>query len=66
MKPKTNLVTKNISSKSAAETERRKRFLRKANTSYARLRKDPKAWDEELAERALWDATLSDGLEEDI
>lgn len=37
--------------------------IREMNAGYARLRADPDAWREELAERALWDATLMDGLE---
>ncbi len=50
---------------SALEDYSRRRFLEAANTSYAALRKDPQAWQEELEERALWDNTLMDGLEDD-
>ena len=32
--------------------------------AYARLKKDKKAWREELKERSAWEATLSDGLED--
>ena len=42
-----------------------RQFLGAANRSYAALRKNRKAWDQELRERKAWDATLSDGLEED-
>ena len=35
------------------------------NAGYAELKKDPEAWAEELAEEALWDRTLMDGLEAD-
>jgi hypothetical protein len=35
------------------------------NAAYAALRNDPQAWGEELAERALWDRALDDGLQED-
>ena len=42
----------------------RKRFIDECNAAYARLRADPKAWKEELEERALWDCTLADGLED--
>jgi hypothetical protein len=38
-------------------------FLEEVNAAYARLRADPKAWQEELAERQLWDRALRDGLE---
>ena len=43
----------------------RKQFLEECNAAYARLRADPEAWQEELEERALWDCTLMDGLEDD-
>ena len=39
-------------------------FLDEVNAAYARLRADPRAWEEELAERQLWDRTLADGLED--
>lgn len=42
---------------------RRKRFLEGLNDDYAALRANPQAWQEELAERALWDVALADGLE---
>ena len=41
----------------------RDKFLDEVNAAYARLRADPKAWKEELAERKEWDGTLMDGLE---
>jgi hypothetical protein len=37
-------------------------FIDQANEAYARLRSDPEAWRQELAERAEWDGTLMDGL----
>lgn len=46
----------------AIEHYRRERFLDQANAAYARLRTDPKAWRQELSERAEWDGTLMDGL----
>lgn len=51
-----------VLSRILTEYERRT-FLENANAAYARLRADPKAWKEELAERALWDRTSLDGLE---
>jgi len=42
----------------------RKRFLDECNRAYARLKADPKAWQEELRERQAWERTLSDGLED--
>ncbi len=40
------------------------RFFRDMDAAYRALRDDPDAWQQELAERALWDATLMDGLEQ--
>jgi hypothetical protein len=47
------------------EERRRKKILEAANAAYAALRSDPVAWEEELKERAAWDNTLMDGIEED-
>lgn len=47
----------------AIDHYQRERLLDEANAAYARLKCDPEAWKEELAERKLWDGTLSDGLE---
>ena len=49
----------------AIERLRREEFFRQFNEAYARLREDPEAWAEELAERRLWDTALMDGLEDD-
>ena len=49
----------------AIEEYRRQQFLRKVNAEFALLRKNKTAWKQELKERAAWDATLSDGLEND-
>ena len=46
----------------AIDHYRRDKFLDEVNTAYATLRSDPKRWNAELAERALWDKTLADGL----
>lgn len=48
----------------AIEEYRRQRFLREANEAYAALRKSPKAWKSELAEREEWDATMADSQED--
>ena len=48
----------------AIEHYRRDKILERANAAYNRLRNDPKAWRQELAERAEWDVTLMDGLVE--
>ncbi len=49
----------------AVETYRRQCFLERANAAFAALRNDPNAWQEELEERAAWDITLTDDLEEE-
>jgi predicted DNA-binding protein len=49
----------------AIERYQRDSFLDDVNSAYADLRKDPKAWKEEQAERALWDKTLADGLKDE-
>ena len=46
----------------AIDHYRRDKFLDEVNTAYAALRSDAKRWNAELAERALWDKTLADGL----
>jgi predicted transcriptional regulator len=48
----------------AIEQYRRQQILDAANAQYAALRADPEAWAEIEAERAIWDATLADGLED--
>ncbi len=45
------------------ESFRRQRLLEETNAAFSRLRADPQAWQEEIAERQTWEATLSDGLE---
>jgi hypothetical protein len=48
----------------AIDRYRRDKFLDDVNAAYATLRKDRKAWKEELAERSLWDKSRKDGLDE--
>ena len=48
----------------AIEAYRKRRFLAGLNADFAALRGDQDAWTEELAERAEWDAALSDGIED--
>jgi predicted transcriptional regulator len=48
----------------AVENYRREQFFAELNAAYARLQADPVAWEEELAERALWERTLADGLDD--
>ena len=49
----------------AVEAYRRWRLLEATNAGYAAMRADPEVWKEELEERALWEATLGDGLADD-
>jgi hypothetical protein len=46
----------------ALERYRRENFLHRANADFEALRRDAKAWKEELRERELWERTLTDGL----
>ena len=48
----------------AIELYRRQVFLQKANNAFAAVRKDPKAWKEELKERETWGTTLMDNMKE--
>jgi predicted transcriptional regulator len=48
----------------AVESYRREQFDAEFDAAYARLQADPVAWEEELAERALWEVTLADGLDD--
>jgi predicted DNA-binding protein len=48
----------------AIERYRRQKFLEEANASYAALRANRKEWEEETAERELWDRANADGLED--
>jgi len=49
----------------AAEDLQRKRFFEQFNAAYSALRQDPEAWNQEQHERAEWEATLRDGLEDE-
>lgn len=49
----------------AVEAYRRDRFLKQANEGFAALRRDPKKWQAELDERAAWDASIADDLQDD-
>jgi hypothetical protein len=46
----------------AIERYRRERFLHAANADFAALKRNAKAWKEELRDRELWERTLPDGL----
>jgi predicted transcriptional regulator len=48
----------------AVENYRREQFYAEFNAAFERLRADPVAWEEELAERALLENTLADGLDD--
>lgn len=49
----------------AIEEYRRKQFFEQLDVSFAALKNDPAAWQEEIEERALSASTLSDGLDAD-
>ncbi len=48
------------------DADSREHFLEQLADDYAVLRSNPEAWAQELAERAEWDATLLDGLKNDV
>lgn len=45
----------------AVESFRREVFLDAADAAYAALKRDAKAWQAELEERAIWEVTFADG-----
>jgi hypothetical protein len=49
----------------ALENLRREKILEAANQAFAALKADKNEWNEELAERELWENTLSDGVEKE-
>lgn len=46
----------------AIENYRRHIFLVQANQAFVVLRQNRELWQEELAERGLWDQTMADGV----
>ena len=46
----------------AVEEYRRQQMIDQAEAAYAALHQDPKAWEQEQAERKLWEGTLADEL----
>ena len=48
----------------AVEAYRRRQILERTNAVYATMQVSPEVWREELEERAAWDNTLADGLED--
>jgi len=48
----------------AIELYRRHRFLEEANAAFAALRADREAWAAEEEERAAWENTVADGLDD--
>lgn len=49
----------------AVEMYRRQWLLERANEAYAALKNDQDKWQEEVAERREWEATLGDELGDD-
>lgn len=50
----------------ALEQYRRQRMFEEANAAWAKMRANPKAWAAELEERGRWEATLADGLDDEV
>ena len=46
------------------DSARAERFFADADAAYERLRRDPHAWATELDDRAAWEVTPDDGLED--
>lgn len=49
----------------AVASYRRAVFLEGVASDFAALRSDPQAWAEELSERAAWEMTTADGLDDE-
>jgi hypothetical protein len=49
----------------ALEDLRRRKMLEATNQAFERLKANESEWSEELAERELWENTLSDGVEKE-
>lgn len=49
----------------AVERLQAEQFFASLDAAYEALHADPDAWAEETAERAAWDATIGDGLEDE-
>lgn len=49
----------------AIEDLRRRKLLEDTNAAFAALKTDDEAWQEETAERELWENTLLDGVEKE-
>jgi hypothetical protein len=52
-------------SRTPGETSSVPFVLEEPNRAYAALIADPEVWGPEQAERAIWDNTLTDGLDDD-
>jgi len=57
-------ATKQAIIEQALDKLMRENLIERANKAYARLRSNPQAWQEELEERADWESTIADGLED--
>ena len=49
----------------AVENLRRQRLLESVNQGFAAMKRERGAWRDEVEERQKWEATLSDGLEDE-
>lgn len=49
----------------ALQNLERENILKQANEAYAAVKKDPKLWQEQQEELALWETSLADGLEDE-
>ena len=58
-------MSKKLFTEEAIERFAREKFLELAGQAYSRTQKNPQAWNKELEERALWETTLADGIDEE-
>jgi hypothetical protein len=73
--PKSQLILRNLAKAKgkpiqtildeAIDHYQRESFLDETNAAFVKLREDREQWEQELAERRLWEAALLDGLDEE-
>lgn len=61
----TRLVRMSKKTNEAIDKLERENILKQANEAYALEKKNSREWQENQEELALWDVTLSDGLDDD-
>lgn len=57
-------ASKQVIIEQALDKLMRENLIKRANKAYEKLKSNPQAWQEELEERATWESTITDGLED--